>query len=141
MPGSPPALALQVGNSFAEVARAIEQTVGRLRDEGASKHALFVAELALEELLTNVVKYAGSSGASAGLELRLPDDRVELRITDHGHPFDPWSRVPAAAPKVHPRPLGGQGLMLVKKFCERTDYARDGACNVVTVVFPRQGEA
>ncbi len=143
MPSSaqkPGRLSLEARNTIPEIAVAIDRSVEFLRKHGASRHVLFVCELALEELLTNIVKYGYKDSAphaiAVELEARVHD--VTLRLADDGVAFNPWDDAPepVRGRPATARPLGGQGVMLVKKFANAFAYQRTGAKNIVTVHLP-----
>ncbi len=141
----PRTLLLEPGTTIPEVAVAIERSVQFLSARGVSKQCLYAAELALEELQTNVLKYAHADGVARPFRVEVEDDGVEcvwIRVFDEGHAFDPW----AAADPVKGKPLlermpGGQGLMLVRKFCRSCEYERRDGRNCVTVEILRASEA
>lgn len=140
----PHRLSLESGNTIREIAVVIERAVEFLSKHGASRHVLFVSELALEELLTNIVKYGYKDTAphAIAVELEALGDEVRVRLIDDGSAFNPWDDAPepVRGRPAGARPLGGQGVMLVKKFANTLDYARVGQKNVVTVNLPHQRE-
>ena len=143
MPSSaqmPRRLSLEARNTIPEIAVAIDRSVEFLRKNGASRHVLFVSELALEELLTNIVKYGYKDSAphAIAVELEARGDEVLLRLADDGIAFNPWDDAPepVRGRPANARPLGGQGVMLVKKFANSFSYRRTGAKNIVTVHLP-----
>lgn len=145
MPSSaqmPHRLNLESGNTIPEIAVVIERSVEFLRKHGASRHVLFVSELALEELLTNIVKYGYKDTAphAIAVELVAQGDEVRVRLTDDGTAFNPWDDAPepVRGRPAGARPLGGQGVMLVKNFANALEYERTNKKNVVTVSLPHQ---
>ena len=147
MPSSaqmPHRLSLESGNTIREIAVIIERAVEFLQKHGASRHVLFVSELALEELLTNIVKYGYKDTAphAIAVDLEAHGDEVRVRLTDDGTAFNPWDDAPepVRGRPAGARPLGGQGVMLVKKFANALEYERKDKKNVVTVNLPHQRE-
>ncbi len=147
MPSSaqkPGRLNLEARNTIPEIAVAIDRSVEFLRQHGASRHVLFVCELALEELLTNIVKYGYKDSAphAIAVELEARAHDVTLRLADDGMAFNPWDDAPepVRGRPATARPLGGQGVMLVKKFANAFAYQRTGAKNIVTVHLPHHPE-
>ncbi|OAI41783.1 hypothetical protein AYO41_01485 [Verrucomicrobia bacterium SCGC AG-212-E04] len=140
----PRRLSLESGNTIREIAVVIERAVEFLTKHGASRHVLFVSELALEELLTNIVKYGYQDKAphAIAVDLEAHGDEVQVCLTDDGSPFNPWDDAPepVRGRPANARPLGGQGIMLVKKFANAFEYERRGKKNVVTVYLPHQRE-
>ncbi|MBS0657534.1 MAG: ATP-binding protein [Verrucomicrobia bacterium] len=137
---APAVLEVHPQTSIPSICDAIAKVVGFLRDRGVSSGALNVAELSLEELMTNVMKYAHKDGAVHRMRVIVDDDGtdVTLRVEDDGDAFDPWA---APDPKrdipVLERKPGGQGIMLIKKFARRCGYERQEGKNCVDVIIDR----
>jgi serine/threonine-protein kinase RsbW len=93
--------------------------------------------IAVEELVTNIVKYGYGPAAEpgrAGLTLSLDGDRLTLEIVDDSHEFDPFAAPdPDLDAPIEERRVGGLGLYLVKTLMDRALYRRDGARNVVEI--------
>lgn len=101
---------------------------------GLSDGARNAVEVASEELLANVWKYAYPEGepGEAALEVIVGPDDVLLEIVDAGAPFDP-TRVPAPPPLSLDSARGGRGIHLVRSLSRSFTWRRDGIRNVVTV--------
>lgn len=97
------------------------------------------AELALDELLTNIVDYAEAGAEPDAIELsfELEADALKILISDAGTYFDPCASREPAEPgpdlALEQRQLGGHGIQLVKQFMDTFSYQRLGARNVVTL--------
>jgi serine/threonine-protein kinase RsbW len=93
--------------------------------------------IAVEELVTNIVRYGYAPPAqpgSAAITLRLADDRFVVEIVDDGGEFDPFAAPePDLDAPIEERRVGGLGLHLVKALMDRTRYRRVGAHNVVEI--------
>lgn len=100
------------------------------------KKAMIQLQVALDEVLSNIIKYAWPSGEdhTFDVHIRADQERVEIMVDDDGFPFDPRSHAPRAAPVhgVRPRP-GGVGIKMTKQLVEGFDYARIGGRNQVTL--------
>ena len=75
-------------------------------------------ELIVEELVTNILKYGGSTepDISIGLAYCCKDGHLELEIRDDTHPFDPTTAQPAdTESSVEDRQIGGLGIYLVRE--------------------------
>lgn len=94
-------------------------------------------ELALEELLSNVFKYAYPEGAEGEMEVLIEPgpDGIRLELVDEGRPFDPLT-VPPPPPMTLDGVPGGRGLHLVRGLARSMSYRRDGGRNVLVVEFP-----
>ena len=94
-------------------------------------------ELILEELATNVMKYGGvESGADCcRIELERRSDKVEIRFSDAGAPFNPLTRaeVDTSLP-IEDRPIGGLGIHFIKHLTDSQHYEFLDGRNVLTLV-------
>jgi anti-sigma B factor antagonist len=114
--------------------------------------------VALDELLTNTIWYglSGNPGGGQGagevtVDVELHPDRLTVTLSDNGTPFDPTARsAPDTTLSVEDRPIGGQGIHLVRKLMDEVTYQRRADRNVVvltkllgdgTAVAQRRGEA
>lgn len=105
---------------------------------GLSPARLDDAELCLDELVTNVIRYAWEDPSGHEVAVRVERTPSELTITveDDGRPFDPRTSPAPAIPRSLDEAIpGGRGLMLVKALAPRLDYERRDAKNRVTIGF------
>jgi anti-sigma regulatory factor (Ser/Thr protein kinase) len=105
---------------------------------GLSPARLDDAELCLDELVTNVIRYAWEDPAGHEVAVRVERTPFELTISieDDGRPFDPRQAPPPPIPHSLEEAIpGGRGLMLVKAICPRLDYERIDGKNRVTFGF------
>ena len=96
------------------------------------------AELCVDELVTNVVRYAWADNAGRSLTLRVAQSRSDVAITveDDGRPFDPRKAPIASAPQSLEEAVpGGRGLMLVRSIAPDVRYERSDGVNRVTIRF------
>ncbi len=99
--------------------------------------AIFAAELALEELVTNTLKYGYDDDAEHEIEVvaRLDDEALTLVVSDDGHEFNPLAEAePDVTASAEEREIGGLGIFLLKKTMTDLRYERIGNRNVVTAV-------
>lgn len=92
--------------------------------------------LALEEALVNVILYAYSEGEKGKIELRTAwndgDSRLTFELVDSGKPFDPTKAEEADITLgVEERPIGGLGILLMRKIMDTVDYRREGEKNIL----------
>ncbi len=120
VPGTDQGIAAAL-DAFAEMAAAC----------GLGKAVTWPVEVALDEVLANVVRHGleGREGACVELELTLdagvepPLCRVEL--ADDGPEFDPLSVAePDTSLGVEDRPIGGLGIALVRRLMDEVAYER-----------------
>jgi anti-sigma regulatory factor (Ser/Thr protein kinase) len=104
--------------------------VARRVEEFGDAHGLpgpkvYVINLALDELITNVVSYGfgGVAEPEIRITLRIEGGALVLIMEDNGQPFDPTRNMATdITSPLTERPIGGLGLHLVKNFADRLSY-------------------
>lgn len=121
----------------------IEFVIAQAKSAGLDEHHLFQVELATEEILTNIIKYAYPDGeGDMELACGVGPDGFWMEFSDHGPPFNPLAVAePTLDAPVNQRQVGGLGLFLVRRFMDQVEYARQGERNVLRIVKSRQGAA
>ena len=118
---------------IATLASAIESFAAECELSAEATGAL---NLALEEVVTNVISYAYADEAEHRIEVTMTCDEsgVSVRIVDDGRPFDPLAMPPPDinAP-IEERGIGGLGIHLVRELMTDTHYAREGNQNVLVL--------
>ncbi|MCF0196460.1 MAG: ATP-binding protein [Bacteroidaceae bacterium] len=93
-------------------------------------------QLAIEEAVANVIMYAYPSDqeGSATLRAAADGDRLTFTLSDTGTPFDPTAKAdPDLNLDVSERPIGGLGIMLVKKIMSDVAYTYTDGSNILTM--------
>ena len=130
---------LVLRNERAELARMvvwINCVVARFGLSAETAHAL---HLCLEEAVVNVVSYAFEPGSvhDVRVELWRDGEGVHAAVTDDGRAFDPLSRAAPDVPTdVESAPVGGLGIMLMRRFAGDVVYRRVDGSNRLTLRFP-----
>ena len=92
--------------------------------------------LALEEAVVNVMKYAYPHGivGNIHIEAQASDVRLKFVISDNGTPFDPTAKAEVDTTlSAEERPIGGLGIHLVRKIMDSINYERSRNKNVLTL--------
>lgn len=92
--------------------------------------------LAIEEAVVNVMKYAYQAGERGDVRIEALVRPTSLRfiITDSGQPFDPTSREQVDTTLgTNERGIGGLGIHLVRNLMDEVHYERKGDHNVLTL--------
>jgi anti-sigma regulatory factor (Ser/Thr protein kinase) len=134
VPAEPPA-------AFAEASGRLR---GHLEAHGVAGRALYAADLAFEELGTNILMHALAGRPAAAFDVRVTvePDRVRLVFEDDGPAFDPSaSRPPERPASLAEARIGGLGLGMVRDAGGRLEYARTGRKNRLEVTILRHGSA
>ena len=116
----------------------VEFVKRELSQHDCPDHALYQIEVAIEEILVNIVNYAGLSEAD-GVEVRceiLEDPlRVVVQFLDGGIPFDPLAKDdPDISPEALMSRTGGLGIFMVKKMMDDVSYAYEEGKNTLTIL-------
>lgn len=105
------------------------------RHLGFSEKRIHEIELAIEEALVNICRYAypGEAG-DVELRCRLSDHRkLIIEIEDGGIPFDPLSITePDLYSSIAQRKIGGLGIFFIRRMVDEVHYRREGRKNVLT---------
>ena len=92
--------------------------------------------LALEEAVVNVMEYAypGSTKGDVSIRVTSNGKRLKFIITDRGISFDPTGASKANTTlSAEERPIGGLGILLVRKLMDSINYERTKGKNILTL--------
>ena len=88
----------------------------------------------LDEIASNIVKHSGASGFEVDVEFTEDPAGVRLVFADDGVPYDPLAHAdPDTTLPANERPIGGLGIMIVKKMADSISYERTCNRNFLTV--------
>ncbi|MFH1350073.1 MAG: ATP-binding protein [Pseudomonadota bacterium] len=108
------------------------------KDQGFPQKRIREMEIAIEEAVVNVFKYAypGQPG-EVEVRCRMEDDsRLIIEIQDNGIPFDSTSLAdPKLNETVSDRKIGGLGVFFIKRMVDEVQYRRDCESNILTFIF------
>lgn len=141
-------LDLQIDNDFSALAPASERMRDHLESAGAPPAALFLADLIIEELVTNTIKYgyddANAHCVHVSVDFDFDHHRLTVAVRDDGHEFNPLSReTPDTTLPAEERDIGGLGIHLVCQMSDSVRYERRKGWNIVTATktFPPEAGA
>lgn len=130
-----------MANDSADLARVLDEVDERLAPLPVSAKRKYAVRLALDELLSNVLRYAYDDAATHRIGIQLETAApFHLTIADDGKPFDPTADAPPPVldGPVENRPIGGLGLHILKQMGLQLAYRREANRNVVRVDFPEE---
>ena len=134
-------LSQTIGNTLTALPT-LMTTVNRFLDQHTVPHeAIFRINLAIEEIVTNIIKYGydDTDFHRISVFITMFPDTIRLRLEDGGHPFDPLQ---APEPDIHvsldQRKVGGLGLLLVRKIVGRIAYRRENDTNILEMDIARK---
>ncbi len=129
----PKALSVTFPNRLAEIEKAARLVEAFGTTHGLSSEFVFSLNLALDEVVTNIISYAydddGDHHIMVGVT--LDGDVVSVRVEDDGRAFNPLD---APAPDlrlgVDERPIGGLGVHIVRTLMDALEYRRENDRNI-----------
>lgn len=106
---------------------------------GINTRTLKKIEMAIEELVANIVNYSGADWMELTVSSErvsgLADERFVVTLRDNGGKFDPTQQaevdVDAA---IAERQIGGLGIALVRQIADELSYRRVDAVNELTII-------
>ncbi len=132
-------LTLHVPLDWKELGHAGTALQAFLEERDATPKGAFVALLVLEEVGTNILKYAYTDQDEAAdcfgfsLRLQMVDGLLRMRFEDHGQPFDPTQEARLERASIEETAIGGRGLMLVQRMSAAMRYQRSQGSNLLEV--------
>ena len=121
--------------AFAADATSLAAALGFIRETLAGTDVQAIAAMlnAADEVTSNIVNYSGATGYR--IEVERTADRLRFRFSDDGTPYNPLSHVdPDTHAAIEDRPIGGLGLVVVKRLADRLSYSRENDRNVLTLI-------
>ena len=129
-------LSLEVRPDLDGVASAGEAFGRFAADNGVPGRTIADLRVVLDEVLSNVVKYAFGKKRKLpiGLSAGIAGGLLTLTVSDRGRAFDPLSRrEPDVAAPLPERPVGGLGILLVKRMTDTQSWTRAHGVNRLTL--------
>ena len=98
----------------------------------------FQINLCLDELTTNVVKYAHADDGTRKIHITLASepDLITIEMMDNGPPFDPLHDAPQPdlEASLEDRRIGGLGIHFVRTLMDEVRYRREQNRNHLTMI-------
>ena len=114
----------------------IEAVKNAARSGGVDQKRFFDIELALEEILVNIMNHA-YEGTNGDIQVVCRSDNQQsfiIEITDTGKAFDMTSVPPPdLSGAISERKIGGLGIHFVKKLTDKLQYRREGNKNILEI--------
>jgi anti-sigma regulatory factor (Ser/Thr protein kinase) len=130
-------------NTIEAIVAVIRDVSALVKAQGASRRAMFITDLVLEEVLTNIVKYGYKDEARHEIEViaKVDSGQVVLEFRDDGRHFDPLQAPsPTFGEPVATQRLGGRGIHLVRRFVTDCSYQREDGRNILKIEYPLRAE-
>ena len=103
---------------------------------GLASKVIHDLNLAMEEILTNIISYGYTDNREHEVKVRLSAQlgEVSVEIEDDGQPFNPLEAPePDITKPLEERKIGGLGIHLVRKLMDSLEYKRQGERNLLTI--------
>ena len=103
---------------------------------GLSKKCIFEANLALDELFTNIISYGfdDKNEHTIRITISLQNDELVFNIEDDGRPFNPTqAETPNLECSIEECRIGGLGIHLAKNLMDEVCYQRCKEKNILTL--------
>jgi anti-sigma regulatory factor (Ser/Thr protein kinase) len=103
---------------------------------GIGEDAFAGMDLAVDEILTNVISYAFRDGDRhrVDLELEFSGGRLRVEIRDDGIPFNPLDiPAPKLDGEIGERDVGGLGMHFVRNIADDITYRREANWNILSL--------
>jgi anti-sigma regulatory factor (Ser/Thr protein kinase) len=134
-------LHFSVANSADGYEQATQILGQRLTAWDVSERVRYIVELALEEMLTNIIRYGFPEAGTHSIDIRLELEGHAVRLTfkDDGRAFDPTERdASAAGGGIEVATVGGRGILMIRKLARSMRYERQDGRNVLELVIDRE---
>ena len=107
----------------------------RLEAHDCSLKAQTQIDIAIDELFTNIARYAyGEGTGEAVISVEFADGFAEITFRDWGTPYNPLENPdPDVTLPAEERQIGGLGIFMVKKSMDSLSYCYENGQNVLTI--------
>jgi len=123
-------------NDIHQISQLNEFVKGYLTQVGLENSAIRKLQLAIEEVVANVMDYAYPIGTCGDIKVDMfaNERRVKVVVSDEGVVFDP-TVVPAVDTSMaaEERPVGGLGILLTRELVDSVNYERVDGRNILTL--------
>ena len=128
------ALSITCSNRLAEIEKATELIEAFGTAHGLSPEVVFKLNLALDEVVTNIISHAYDDADDHQIAIRvaLDGEGVLVRVEDDGRAFNPLDAPrPDLGLDLANRPLGGLGVHIVRSVMDALEYRRENDRNIL----------
>lgn len=130
-------LELSLLNEQSEVARAQEALERFAVHHRIPERAFHELQLALEEHLTNILRYAYADQQAHRIQVRvtLRPQELQVEVEDDGRPFNPLKHPsPDLSLPLDQRPTGGLGIHMIRNSLDALEYRREQDQNILVMI-------
>jgi serine/threonine-protein kinase RsbW len=124
----------EIKNNLAELETLTEEIFNYYLQSGVDEGACYEIRLALEEAVSNTIKYGYEDQQVQTIYVRagFEDNRILLEIEDDANAFNPLeAATPDLSLPIEKRPIGRLGIYLMRTVMDEIDYKREGTRNIL----------
>ena len=128
------ALSITCPNRLAEIGKAAELIEAFGAAHGLSPEVVFKLNLALDEVVTNIISHAYDDADEHQIAIRvaLDGEGVLVRVEDDGRAFNPLDAPrPDLGLDLANRAIGGLGVHIVRSVMDALEYRRENDRNIL----------
>jgi anti-sigma regulatory factor (Ser/Thr protein kinase) len=130
-------LTRKITNELHSLESLMNATTNFLEDHGVDAQTVYRVNLALEEMITNIIKYGYDDydGHEIDVSLEILPDEILAVIEDDGHEFDPLTqqKKDMADVPLEEHEAGGLGIHLIKQMVGHMSYRRENERNILEI--------
>jgi serine/threonine-protein kinase RsbW len=132
---------LTIPSDINEIPRVSELIESVMQGQGFLNEDILDTQLAVEEVVTNVIVHGyGNAGGEILVACRADGRAIEIRIEDHAAPFDPRSLPePDINADIDEREIGGLGIFLTRQVMDDIQYRYENDKNILILTKKRSG--
>jgi serine/threonine-protein kinase RsbW len=136
-------LFLSIKNNVSALCELMQEVNTFMESSALPARTVYLVNLALEEVLTNVLKYAFDDDREHEItvSVALRSSEIWIECQDDGKPFDPLAAPdPEMKDCISDCTEGGLGIHLVRKMVDSIAYQRDDCRNILTITVRSSAE-
>ena len=130
-------LTLRVRSAIEAIGPATEQAEAWMAGQQVSADAVYLVSLAIEELVTNCIKYGYDDSNDHSIEIvfAVEGGALRMEVIDDGAPFNPLEAPrPDFSVPIEDRPIGGLGIHLLRELADDLSYERRDGTNRLRLI-------
>ena len=123
-----------IKNDLSEIEPLSEAITNYCKDNGVTEAVCYDIRLAIEEAISNTIKYGYDDQDTHNIYVRIGIANQELliEIEDEARVFNPLEApAPDLELPVEKKPIGSLGIFLMRTLMDRVDYERSGTKNIL----------
>jgi phosphoserine phosphatase RsbU/P len=129
-------LEIKISNKLSELERVNQNLTEFGQRQGLAPRVVHDFNLALEEILSNVISYGYTDDKEHEIQVRMNarPGEITAEVEDDGLPFNPLEvPQPDTEKPLEERTIGGLGIHLVRKLMDGVEYLRQSDRNFLTM--------